>query len=69
LIAGQQRDAWELIQRSHAIANGVYVASVNRIGREGRIKFWAIRSSPDPSARSSRMPAVSEKKFCWQTAT
>jgi N-carbamoylputrescine amidase len=40
LIAGQQRDAWELIQRSHAIANGVYVASVNRIGREGRIKFW-----------------------------
>jgi len=40
LIAGQQRDAWELIQRSHAIANGVYVASVNRVGREGRIKFW-----------------------------
>jgi len=40
LIAGQQRDAWELIQRSHAVANGVYVASVNRVGREGRIKFW-----------------------------
>jgi N-carbamoylputrescine amidase len=39
-IAGQQRDAWELIQRSHAVANGVYVASVNRVGREGRIKFW-----------------------------
>jgi N-carbamoylputrescine amidase len=40
LVAGQQRDAWELIQRSHAVANGVYVASVNRVGREGRIKFW-----------------------------
>jgi N-carbamoylputrescine amidase len=40
LIAGQQRDAWELMQRSHAIANGVYVASVNRVGREGRIRFW-----------------------------
>jgi N-carbamoylputrescine amidase len=39
-IAQQQRAAWELIQRSHAVANGVYVASVNRVGREGKIKFW-----------------------------
>jgi N-carbamoylputrescine amidase len=38
--AQQQRAAWELIQRSHAVANGVYVASVNRVGREGKIKFW-----------------------------
>lgn len=29
-----QRDAWRTIQRSHAIANGVYVAAVNRIGHE-----------------------------------
>ena len=28
-----QRDAWQTIQRSHAIANGVYVAAVNRVGR------------------------------------
>ena len=39
-IAQNQRDAWELIQRSHAVANGVYVASVNRVGREGKLKFW-----------------------------
>src|SRR5918995_4607530 len=39
-VAQTQRSAWELIQRSHAVANGVYVASVNRVGREGRIKFW-----------------------------
>lgn len=39
-VAQQQRAAWELIQRSHAVANGVYVASVNRVGREGKIKFW-----------------------------
>jgi N-carbamoylputrescine amidase len=39
-VARQQRDAWELIQRSHAVANGVFVASVNRVGREGKIKFW-----------------------------
>lgn len=29
-----QRDAWRTIQRSHAIANGVYVAAVNRVGHE-----------------------------------
>jgi N-carbamoylputrescine amidase len=39
-VAQNQRNAWELIQRSHAVANGIYVASVNRVGREGRIKFW-----------------------------
>ncbi|MGH7798675.1 MAG: carbon-nitrogen hydrolase [Candidatus Binatia bacterium] len=39
-VAQQQRAAWELIQRSHAVANGVYVASVNRVGHEGKIKFW-----------------------------
>jgi N-carbamoylputrescine amidase len=35
-----QFDAWRTIQRSHAIANGVYVAAVNRVGREqGDVKF------------------------------
>lgn len=39
-VALSQRSAWELIQRSHAVANGVYVAAVNRVGREGKLKFW-----------------------------
>ena len=39
-VALNQRNAWETIQRSHAIANGLFVASVNRVGREGKIKFW-----------------------------
>jgi N-carbamoylputrescine amidase len=33
-------DAWQTIQRSHAIANGCFVASINRVGREGDISFW-----------------------------
>jgi N-carbamoylputrescine amidase len=40
LVARNQREAWELIQRSHAVANGVYVAAANRVGKEGKIKFW-----------------------------
>jgi len=38
--AQNQRHAWELIQRSHAIANGVFVAAANRVGSEGKIRFW-----------------------------
>lgn len=34
------RKAWETIQRAHAIANGVHVAAVNRVGDEGELKFW-----------------------------
>ena len=36
----EQYNAWQTIQRSHAIANGVYVVSVNRVGSEGSMKFW-----------------------------
>ena len=40
-----QHGAWEIIQRSHAVANGCYVAAVNRIGLEQPIggdglEFW-----------------------------
>lgn len=36
----QFTDAWKTIQRSHAIANGCYVASVNRVGKEEATFFW-----------------------------
>lgn len=36
----QFRDAWTTIQRSHAIANGCFVASINRTGSEGGTTFW-----------------------------
>ena len=49
VVAHNQRLAWELIQRSHAVANGVYVASVNRVGREGKLKFWGHSFVAGPS--------------------
>lgn len=49
-----QHDSWETIQRSHAIANGVYVAAANRIGHEGDpaggIEFWGQSFICNPSA-------------------
>tara|TARA_B110000093_G_scaffold183382_1_gene234149 strand:- start:8483 stop:9373 length:891 start_codon:yes stop_codon:yes gene_type:complete len=35
-----QHTAWETVQRGHAVANGCYVAAVNRTGTEGGIEFW-----------------------------
>jgi N-carbamoylputrescine amidase len=44
-LGARQHEAWEIIQRSHAVANGCFVASVNRIGVERPsggpgIEFW-----------------------------
>jgi len=36
----EQYNAWQTIQRSHAVANGVHVVSVNRVGSEGEMTFW-----------------------------
>jgi len=47
-----QRDAWRTIQRAHAIANGIYVAAVNRVGYEGPpghgLEFWGASFVADP---------------------
>jgi N-carbamoylputrescine amidase len=51
----QQQAAWETIQRSHAIANGVYVCAVNRVGHEegpnGGLEFWGGSFVSDPGGR------------------
>lgn len=39
-VKTEQYQAWQTIQRSHAIANGVHVVAVNRIGREADTQFW-----------------------------
>jgi N-carbamoylputrescine amidase len=48
-----QHQSWELIQRSHGIANGCYVVSVNRTGHEAGvgdgIEFWGQSFVSDPS--------------------
>lgn len=45
---GDWHDAWETIQRGHAIANSLYVATVNRTGREGRMQFYGQSFVSDP---------------------
>jgi len=43
-----QHAAWETMMRSHAIANGVFVAAPNRVGEEGKLRFWGASFVCDP---------------------
>ena len=49
----EQFNAWQTIQRSHAVANGVHVVSVNRVGYEqnGAMKFWGGSFVANPFGR------------------
>lgn len=55
-LGASQVEAWQIMQRSHAIANGVYVAACNRIGvegnkEEGELEFWGNSFIADPLGR------------------
>ena len=64
----QQHDSWETIQRSHAIANGCYVAVPNRVGHEAPdggpgIDFWGQSFVADPSGQVVARASATEEEI------
>ena len=61
-----QLDAWRTMQRSHAIANGVFVAAVNRVGFEGPkdsgIEFWGSSFVCDPFGQVIAQASVDKEE-------
>lgn len=47
----EQYNAWQVIQRGHAVANGLHVVSVNRVGKEGEMLFWGGSFISNPFGR------------------
>ncbi len=47
-VAKAQLTGWEVVQRGHAVANEVFVAAANRVGKEGPVKFWGNSFVSDP---------------------
>jgi N-carbamoylputrescine amidase len=47
----RQYAAWQTIMRSHSIANGVFVAAPNRVGKEGALQFWGGSFVSDPNGQ------------------
>lgn len=44
----KQTAAWETVQKAHAISNGLFMAAVNRVGRESALTFWGRSFVCDP---------------------
>jgi N-carbamoylputrescine amidase len=61
-VDAAQHDAWETIQRSHAIANGIFVAVVNRVGHEDAVRFWGQSFVADPFGRVLVRASASEEE-------
>jgi len=62
-----QLDAWRTIQRGHAIANGIYVAAVNRVGYEGTkehgLEFWGSSFVADPFGQMIAEASTSQEEI------
>ncbi len=50
-VRATELNAWETVQRAHAIAGGVFVGAVNRTGHEGALEFWGSSFVVDPQGR------------------
>lgn len=57
-----QYTAWETIQRGHAVANGVFLAAVNRVGREEKLTFWGQSFVCDPFGRVLARASAEEEE-------
>lgn len=60
---GDWHDAWETIQRGHAIANSLYVVGINRVGREGKMKFFGQSFISDPFGRILKRASSSKEEI------
>jgi len=71
LVRKQQMEAWKIIQRSHAIANGVYIAAANRTGMEksddgsSEIQFWGSSFITDPFGNVVAQASVCEEEILY----
>jgi len=68
----RQHDSWETIQRSHAIANGCFVAAANRVGHEAPkggpgIEFWGQSFIADPSGQIVAKASVDQEEILLGT--
>jgi N-carbamoylputrescine amidase len=61
----KQYEAWQTIQRSHAIANGCFVAAINRCGKEAVTEFWGQSFVADAFGKVIAEGAVDEETIVY----
>jgi agmatine deiminase len=62
-VEGDWHDAWETVMRGHAIANGVHVVAVNRVGREERLNFWGQSFACDSFGKVIRRASATREQI------
>jgi N-carbamoylputrescine amidase len=59
----RQLSAWEIMHRSHAIANNVFVVAVNRVGKEGELTFWGNSMVVNPFGEIIAQTSACNEEF------
>ncbi|MDC1153646.1 carbon-nitrogen hydrolase, partial [Nitrospinaceae bacterium] len=67
--SSRQISAWETIQKSHAISNGLFLASVNRGGKESDLTFWGRSFICDPFGEILKQANGSEPQIILATCS
>jgi N-carbamoylputrescine amidase len=62
-LGAAQHSAWETVQRGHAVANGCYVAAVNRTGKEGQTEFWGQSFVANPYGELIAKASIGEEEI------
>ena len=65
-ILDEAQVAWEIVQRGHAIANNVFVCTVNRIGKEQEMLFWGRSFVSDPFGRILQRAGTKQEEIIIQ---
>jgi agmatine deiminase len=63
---GDWHDAWETSMRGHAIANSLYVAAINRVGIEGKMKFFGQSFVADPFGKILKRASKDKEEILIQ---
>ncbi len=62
-LGAAQHCAWETVQRGHAVANGCFVAAVNRVGTEQQSEFWGQSFVANPYGEVVAKASVSDEEI------
>ncbi len=57
-----EQNAWITVQRGHAISNTVFVAAINRIGKEDHLNFWGSSFVADPLGRILKQGSTNQEE-------
>ena len=61
----RQRAAWQLVQRGHAVANGLPVVAVNRVGEEEGVHFWGTSFVAGPQGELLYEASETEEEMAF----